>query len=94
MDQPKPLNPEWVSEDGCCDAGCGVRFDAHPDGWQEILPKLQPGYVIVERCDMCSVYADDLAAAAAWGDDAQWFETGISMPAIVAIAKPKKTVAG
>ena len=44
------------------------------------------GFVIVERCDACDKYPDDLAAAQAWGTDARWQEgNGTSQ----AIAKPR-----
>ena len=44
------------------------------------------GYVIVEKCDTCGKYPDDLSAAQAWGTDARWQDgNGNSQ----AIAKPK-----
>ena len=49
------------------------------------------GFVIVEQCDTCDKYKDDLAAAQAWGDEARWQDgNGTSQ----AIARPKGERAG
>jgi len=49
-----------------CD-GSGVR----PNATQHAGPP-PVGYTVIERCDTCMKYADDLEAAKAWGDDARW----------------------
>ena len=37
-----------------------------------ILPDLPDGWVVVERCDYCEQYPDDLTAAEVVCDDAMW----------------------
>lgn len=75
-----PASDSAARPGGC--RGCahspvpGVRPDAGDD---ESPP---PGFVIVERCDECEAYPDDLAAAAAYGADARWVEDGESVYAV------------
>ena len=54
---------DWASE-GCegCD-GSGTRAPASPSC---DFQQLERGWFIVERCDYCEQYDDDLAAANAW----------------------------
>jgi hypothetical protein len=56
--------------DGCegCD-GSGVRCPAEPSC---AIPELPPGWVVVERCDYCERYPNDLAAAEVVCTDAKW----------------------
>lgn len=56
--------------DGDCDAcdGSGVRCPADPHCRLEV----PPGWTIVERCDLCCWYADDLTAARALFHQARW----------------------
>lgn len=65
----------------CCEKG--IRDQANPSCGFEA----PPGFVIVERCDACQLFSDDLKAAEAWGDMARWFhgECGHTH----AIAKPR-----
>lgn len=68
-----------------CD-GSGIRPYSNHD-----RPHAGPqpeGFVIVERCDTCDKYPDDLEAAKAWGDDAQWQE---GHGTAQAIARPRAT---
>ena len=70
---------------GCegCD-GSGVRPYANMDHPHAGPPP--EGFVIVEKCDTCDKYPDDLTAAQAWGTNARWQDgNGTSQ----AIAKPK-----
>ena len=55
---------------GCegCD-GNGIRCPAEPSC---VLPDLPVGCVVVERCDYCERYPNDLAAAQAVCEDAKW----------------------
>jgi hypothetical protein len=53
--------------EGC--GGRGIRAPATPSC---VLPPLQDGWCVVERCDYCEVYEDDLAAAMAISDVARW----------------------
>lgn len=40
------------------------------------------GFIVVQRCDACTRYSDDLAAASAWGTDARWQEGNDTAQAI------------
>ena len=78
---------KWNDPEVCegCD-GSGIRPWSNmqlPAGHAGPPPE---GFVIVERCDTCDKFKDDLAAAQAWGDEARWQEgNGTSQ----AIAKPR-----
>lgn len=71
--------------DGC--DGSGVR----PNGDNGLGIKPPEGFVIVERCDTCDQFADDLDAAKSWGTNAhwQWEGRGDKKQSIQAIAMPK-----
>ena len=51
-----------------CD-GSGIRWPATPSC---VLPATDDGWFVVERCDTCQKYEDDLAAAEALFQDAHW----------------------
>jgi hypothetical protein len=74
-----------------CD-GSGVRPWANQSAdMKNCAPHAGPppeGHVIVERCDTCNTYPDDLEAAKAWGDDAQWQKGNGTAQAI---ARPRAT---
>ena len=61
-----------------CD-GSGIRACGPGDSIPE-------GFEIIERCDACDLFEDDVAAAAAWGTEAQWFD---GESGTYAIARPK-----
>ena len=65
--------------DGC--DGSGIRPDATPHAGPP-----PEGFVVIEKCDTCDKFADDLAAAQTWGTDARWQEGNGTMNAI---ARPK-----
>jgi hypothetical protein len=65
--------------EGCNDTG--IRPDATPHAGEP-----PEGFTVIERCDACDKYPDDLAAAQAWGDEARWQEGNGTMQAI---AKPR-----
>lgn len=56
----------------CCDGcdGTGIHVPATPS-CQLAVPA---GYVVVERCDTCQKYPDDLTAAAIVCDDCRWIQ--------------------
>ena len=60
------------SDERCegCD-GSGIRCPAGPSC---PLPDLPAGWVVVERCDYCERYPDDLAAAAIVCDKSMWLQ--------------------
>jgi hypothetical protein len=51
-----------------CD-GSGIRCPAEPSC---ALAELPVGWVVVERCDLCARYADDLSAACVVCDRSRW----------------------
>lgn len=64
-----------------CEPECdGIREDSDPGFTPD--PPVPHGYVIVERCDSCNRYDNDLDAARVWGDDAKWHGTGRAKVAI------------
>jgi hypothetical protein len=52
----------------CC-GGTGIRYPAEPSCK---LPDLPPGWFVVERCDLCDRYPDDLAAAQVVCEESMW----------------------
>ncbi len=52
-----------------CDGG-GIRFPAEPSCTLRDLPT---GWVVVERCDACAQYPDDLVAAEVVCEEPTWF---------------------
>jgi hypothetical protein len=71
--------PSRVNEQGSGDnhepcEGCngsGVRFPARPSCE---LPPVEEGWEVVERCDSCEAFEDDLAAGLAIAPEARWIE--------------------
>jgi hypothetical protein len=59
-------------DEGCegCD-GSGIRWPAGPSC---PLPDLPAGWVVVERCDSCERFPDDLAAAAVVCGQSKWLQ--------------------
>ena len=53
-----------------CD-GSGIRAPATPSCEIRDIPE---GYQVIERCDTCARYSDDLEAALTVAEDAQWTE--------------------
>ena len=72
--------------DGCDDVTPGIRPDSSPHAGAP-----PPGFTVVERCDTCRRYANDLEAARAYGSDAQW-QTGNNTAQ--AICRPPLVSAG
>src|ERR1035437_1840380 len=83
---------KWNDPDFCdgCD-GSGIRPWSNMQLHAGHAGPPSEGFVIVEKCDTCDKYPDDLAAAQAWGDEARWQDgNGTSQ----AIARPKGEKAG
>lgn len=53
--------------EGC--GGTGIRFPAEPSC---VLRHVPSGWIVVERCDYCQRYADDLTAAHIVCEHAEW----------------------
>ena len=85
-----PDDPSDEFSETCegCD-GSGIRCPAEPSC---PLPQMPAGWVVVERCDYCEKYEDDLAAAAVVCDEAIWLrcESG----GCHAVGRPKSPVHG
>jgi hypothetical protein len=81
-----------ASCDGC--DGSGIRPDSNmPNGRPDVGPP-PAGYTIIERCDACDKYQDDLFAAQAWGDDAHWQNGDQPGKPDQAIARPRPLTIG
>lgn len=76
-------NQENVEACEGCD-GNGIR--PRTNNGKMIAPP--DGFVIVERCDSCGKYPDDLAAAKAWGTSAIWQAADHDWTCIQAICRP------
>ena len=72
----RPTDDFWMfggteaADDGCegCD-GSGIRCPASPSC---TIPAAGEGWTIVERCDCCELYPDDLAAARVLFQETIW----------------------
>jgi hypothetical protein len=52
-----------------CDAPPGIR----PDSTNHTSLTIPPTHTVIERCDLCALYPDDLAAAQHYGSGAaEW----------------------
>ncbi len=69
-----------VACEGCEKETPGIR--PYANFGNEHAGKPITGFVAVERCDTCNKYPDDLAAATAWGTEAQWQEGNNTSQAI------------
>jgi len=69
LDEHGEVSVDAIIAEDCegCD-GSGIRAPAHPSCY---VP-LPHGFSVIERCDSCEVYPDDLAAARAIADDCRW----------------------
>lgn len=73
---------EWMAANTCerCDPlAPGVRPSVKPSCAFKQHP-VPAGFMIVERCDTCSLYPDDLAAAKAFGSEARWHKCDTPHP--------------
>lgn len=50
-----------------------------------VCDQMKDGFVVIERCDLCQIYENDLAAAKAWGEDAHWIHW---IAGAIAVARP------
>lgn len=62
---------EFDTCEGC--DGSGIRAPAEPSC---ALEDRGPEWFVVERCDYCELFADDLAAALTLAKDAEWIRCG------------------
>jgi hypothetical protein len=83
-----PENPEKTACEGCDNETPGIR--PHSNGDHGHAGDPPPGFVIVEKCDTCDKYPDDLEAAKAYGTGAQW-QNGNGT--VQAICRPPKGTA-
>jgi len=81
-----PVNwRDLLPECDVCDGSTpGIRPDCAPQFFK--LPK---GYIVVERCDQCDLYPNDLAAAKAYGTHARWYKVK-DCPSQAICRPPKK----